>query len=67
MSPENGSCVRHCAAGMAPPADWDPAARPPPATVDPSDLAVLFKTPPEVKLDEKTGVVTVTYPEGYKG
>lgn len=67
MPPENGSCVKHCAAGLAPPADWDPAARPPPVKVTSNDMAVLIKTPPEVKIDEKTGVVTVAYPKDYKG
>ena len=36
MAPQNGSCVKHCAAGFVPPQDWDPAARPPPGKKQPS-------------------------------
>lgn len=58
MAPQNGSCVKHCAAGFVPPQDWDPAARPPPGKKN---------SAPELKFDEKTGTVSVAYPADYKG
>lgn len=88
MPPQNGSCVKHCAAGFVAPMDWDPAARPPPGKKN-TDLSYIFKSahkgeippvpteeeikalspvpPSDVKFDEKTGTVTVTYPKDYKG